>query len=196
MKSEQELWDEAKAGNAESFALIFDRHKDRVYRHVLRLVDSISDAEDVVAIAFLELWRRRDDVRMVKGSAVAWLLVTATHSTRNVKRASRRYKAMLDRLPRTEDSPDAAAEFLRGSVQGLDPVLASELRRLGWADQQLLCLIALEGCTMTETAEVLGISLAAVKSRMHRLRQRLQPRLIESNGIESIGEVATCPSQQ
>ncbi len=103
--------------------------------------------------------------------------MTATHCTRNVKRSSRRYQTLLDRLPRSEDSQDAAEQYLRGSIDGLDARLALELRSLGWADQQLLSLVALEGFTMAETAEVLGISLSAVKSRLHRLRQRLQPLL-------------------
>ncbi len=62
---EQALWDEARAGAGEAFGQIFERHKNRVFRHALRLADSVSDAEDVVAIAFMELWRRRNDVRVV-----------------------------------------------------------------------------------------------------------------------------------
>ena len=174
---EKALWDEARAGAAQAFGRIFDLHKNRVFRHALRLCDSVSDAEDVVAIVFMELWRRRNDVRVVNGSVIAWLLVTATHCTRNFKRSSRRYQALLNRLTRSEQSQDAAEHYLHGSLDGLDARLALELRSLGWADQQLLSLVALEGFTMAETAEVLGISLSAVKSRLHRLRQRLQPRL-------------------
>ena len=141
------------------------------------LADSVSDAEDVVAIAFMELWRRRNEVRVINGSVIAWLLVTTTHCTRNIKRSSLRYRALLNRLPRSEHSQDAAEQYLHGSIDGLDARLALELRSLGWADQQLLSLVALEGFSMAEAADVLGISLSAVKSRLHRLRQRLQPRL-------------------
>ena len=186
VQEEQALWDEAKAGDGESFARIFDLHKDRVFRHALRLVESVADAEDTVAAAFMELWRRRGDVRVVNGSVMPWLLVTATYVTSNIRRSSLRYRGMLDRLPRSEESQDAAQEYLRGSIDGLDPLLALELRRLGWADQQLLSLVALEGYTMAETAEVLGISLAAVKSRMHRLRRRLQPKLSAQIGEATI----------
>lgn len=188
MKAEQRLWEEAQDGDGESFALIFDLHRDRVYRHVLRLVDRTADAEDAVAVAFLELWRRRDVVRVVSGSVLPWLLVTATHATRNLTRSSRRYRALLDRLPRPADSRDVAEEYLDASLAGLDPGLASQLRALPWTDQQLITLVALEGYPMAAAAEVLGISLAAVKSRMHRLRQRLQPELQRQNR-----EVTPCP---
>ncbi|RMB61306.1 RNA polymerase sigma factor [Tessaracoccus antarcticus] len=185
-QEEQVLWGEAIAGDGESFARIFDLHRDRVFRHVLRLVESVADAEDTVAIAFMELWRRRIDVRVVNGSVMPWLLVTATYVTRNVRRSSLRYREMLDRLPRSDVSRDAAQEFLGGSIDGLEPLLASELKSLGRQDQQMLSLVALEGYTMAETAEVLGISLAAVKSRMHRLRRRLHPKL-----SAQIGETTT-----
>lgn len=174
---EQTLWDEARAGNGESFARIFDLHQGRIYRHVLRLVDSVADAEDAVATSFMELWRRREDVRVVNESVMPWLLVTATNVTRNLTRSSRRYRAMLERLPRSDDSWDVAQEYLRGSADELDPLLILQLRTLGRADQHLLSLVALEGYTLAEASKVLDISLAAAKSRMHRLRNRLRPTL-------------------
>ncbi len=174
---EQAHWDVARSGDGEAFAQIFDLHRNRVFRHALRLVDSVSDAEDAVAIAFMELWRRRDTVRLVNGSVLPWLLVTATHITRNIQRSSRRYRALLLRLPRTEVTTDVAQEFLLTSVEGLDPRLVSELRFLGRVDQQLLSLVALEGYSMAETAELLELSLPAAKSRLRRIRQRLQPKL-------------------
>ncbi|WP_408647167.1 RNA polymerase sigma factor [Tessaracoccus coleopterorum] len=59
-----------------------------------------------------------------------------------------------------------------------------------WADQQLITLVALEGYSMADAAEVLGISVAAVKSRMHRLRQRLRP-----GPQPSAREVTPCPER-
>ncbi|NHB83951.1 hypothetical protein G7085_02790 [Tessaracoccus sp. HDW20] len=95
---------------------------------MLRLVDRTADAEDAVAVAFLELWRRRDAVRVVQGSVLPWLLVTATHATRNLSRSSRRYRALLDRLPRPAEARDVAETYLDTSVDGIDPVLAAQLR--------------------------------------------------------------------
>ena len=63
--------------------------------------DSWPDAEDVAASAFLELFRRRDDVRVVNGSVLPWLLVTASNLARNSARARRRYQEFLARLPHT-----------------------------------------------------------------------------------------------
>lgn len=50
------------AGDGMAFGLIFDRHQARVFKHAYRFASSRQDAEDLVAGAFLELWRRRDRV--------------------------------------------------------------------------------------------------------------------------------------
>ena len=76
---ELRLWSRARNGDALAFAAIFDLHRDRVFRQAVRLLDSPPDAEDVCASAFLELFRRRDDVRIVNGSVLPWLLVTTAN---------------------------------------------------------------------------------------------------------------------
>ena len=59
MTSDAEDWAQALAGSGEAFGRIFDRHRNRIARHSIRLVPTPADAEDVVAITFLEAWRRR-----------------------------------------------------------------------------------------------------------------------------------------
>jgi len=84
------LWSRARSGDGRAFAAVFDAHRDRTFRHVLRLVASAHDAEDVVAGTFFELWRRRDTVPVVDGSVLPWLLVTAGNLARNAGRGLRR----------------------------------------------------------------------------------------------------------
>lgn len=101
-------WARSLDGDGAAFAELYDRHRDRVFRHAARLVTSQHDAEDVLAAAFLELWRRRGDVRLVGGSVLPWLLVTTSNVARNVGRGTRRYRTLLDRLPRETTTADAA----------------------------------------------------------------------------------------
>lgn len=169
------LWADAIAGDGQAFGQIFDRHKDRVFRHALRLVDQRADAEDVTASAFLELWRRRHDARVVSGTVLPWLLVTTTNLTRNVHRSTRRHRALLARLPRPGPAADPAQAYLDSrAFEGLEPEIASALRDLPVLDQQVLALTALEGFSMEEAGLALGLSTSAVKSRLHRVRRRLR----------------------
>jgi DNA-directed RNA polymerase specialized sigma24 family protein len=97
--SDEADWEQTCAGDGDAFGRIFDRYRQRLYRHSYRLVPDRADADDVVAIAFFEAWRRRDSARFVDGSILPWLLVIATNSAHNVSRSARRYRALLAKLP-------------------------------------------------------------------------------------------------
>lgn len=177
--NEPAWWRAALAGDGDAFGRVFDLHHDRVYRHACRLVDVRVDAEDVTAAAFLELWRRRGSVRLVGGSVLPWLLVTTGNLSRNVRRSTRRYRALLQKLPRTGTVADPAAadpaDVMLGQPMGWDSALVNRLRDLTRTDLALVTLVALEGFSVAEAADALGLSLAAAKSRLHRIRHRPGP---------------------
>ena len=158
-------WAHAVAGDGEAFGRIFDRHRDRVRRHGQRLAPTIDDVEDLVALTFLEAWRRRRSVRVVDGSVLPWLLVTASNVARNQQRAARRHRALLAKLPPASTVPDPARRDESGVVARLD--------ELSVADRQVLVLCVLEGFSEREAAEALGVPPGTVKSRLSRARRRL-----------------------
>ncbi|MDA8201618.1 MAG: sigma-70 family RNA polymerase sigma factor [Chloroflexi bacterium] len=131
---EPELWPLARDGDAQAFAALFDLHRDRVFRHALRLLGSWPDAEDVAASTFLELFRCRDRVREIGGSVLPWLLVTTSNLSRNATRARRRHRDFLARLPRGSEA--ASADW--PAAPDLDPELVRALRSLPEQDMALL----------------------------------------------------------
>ena len=175
---EASWWAAAVAGDAQAFSRLFALHRDDVFRYARRLLDSPTDADDVAAMAFLELWRRRDAVRVVEGSVKPWLLVTAGNLARNLRRGARRWRAVLDQLPREHDAADPAeiAAANVGSSRG-DTPLGVALRRLHPTDLALLTLTVFEGCTVAEAAAVLGIADVTARSRLSRARARLRHQL-------------------
>jgi RNA polymerase sigma factor (sigma-70 family) len=177
---ETALWSRARTGDGRAFAALFDTHRDRAFRHALRLVASAPDAEDVVAAAFFELWRKREAVPIVDGSVLPWLLATTTNLARNSGRGLRRYRAAIDRLPRSQDLRDPAetAEERIAREQ-----LLTAVRALGEPDATLVLLTSLEGLTSAEAAAALGLSPGAARVRMHRARKRLQARLAAPNPL-------------
>jgi len=163
-------WLQALAGDGDAFARIFDRHKDRIRRHSYGLVESSADAEDVVAVTFFEAWRSRSRVRLVHGSLLPWLLVTATNVARNVSRSSRRYALALSRLP-----PVTSVE-----LASTDLAATRALRGLSLDDQRVITLCVLYDFTAVEAAAVLGVAPGTVKSRLSRAKQRLALHLTPS----------------
>jgi RNA polymerase sigma factor (sigma-70 family) len=170
---ETDIWRRAVAGDGAAFGTLFDTHHRRVFRHARRLTRDTHDAEDVMAAAFLELWRRRQKVRVVDGSVLPWLLVTTTHLALNQGRGLRRHRAFIDRLPRRQPSAEHVEPAYQGVDLDIDPELVAGIRRLRPLDQQLLALVALEDYRLAEAAEALGLTEHAARSRWQRIRRRL-----------------------
>lgn len=175
--TEDALWRASLAGDGRAFGAVFDLHHARVYRHACRLVEGPPEAEDVTAAAFLELWRRRASVRLVEGSVLPWLLVTASNVARNQRRALRRYRAFLDGLPRSVVQPDVADVAFADGFGGIGPDLRAALGSLGAQDLALIALVVLEDLPLDQAGAVLGLSPSAAKSRLHRARGRLRAGL-------------------
>ena len=100
---EAALWRAVLEQNPRGFSQLFALHRDAAFRQALRLVAQPADAEEVVAAAFFELWRKRHAVRVIDGSVLPWLLVTTTNLARNSHRALVRREALLARIPRERD---------------------------------------------------------------------------------------------
>ena len=168
------LWRLMSDGDGEAFGALFDRHRHRVLGHSLRIVASTHVAEDVVAIVFYEAWRRRADIRIVNGSMLPWLLVTANNTIRNMTRQHRRYRALLNRLPPPEQSADIAEEFLEVTARELEStLLRNAFDQLKPLDRDVLTLCVLEQLSTREAASALGIAEGTVKSWLHRAKARL-----------------------
>lgn len=172
---EELLWQRSLDGDADAFGLLFDQHRNRVFRHVYRMLQNQADAEDAAAASFLELWRRRTRVRLVDGSVLAWLLATATNVCRNLRRSQARYRRLLNSLPREESCP--SAEDVALAELHLNTEITSALNELSIKDAQLFSLVALEGYSPAMAAQSMGISDGAARTRLHRVRAKLQGRL-------------------
>lgn len=180
-ETDEAIWHRVTGGDARAYGLIWDRHRDRVFRHLIARGNAATDAEDLTALVFLELWRRRTAVRFVDGSLLPWLVVTAQNVTRNAQRAQRRHRAFLEKLPRPESEHDPTAR----DIEHDDPRLVrlrAVLDAARPADARLLAMTALEGFTVREAASALGLTESAAKMRLSRLRARL------SSGTQTLPE--------
>ncbi|MEJ1231002.1 MAG: RNA polymerase sigma factor [Galbitalea sp.] len=173
---EAELWPRARRDDGAAFATLFDLHHARIYRRALGLLGNVHDAEEVAAAAFFELWRKRHSVQLVAGSVLPWLLVTTVNLSRNARRATGRYRRLLN---------DLASDEL-ASAPGVDGLevgqrLASSLGRLSPVDGALFVLTVLEGVPIGQAAEAVGLSASTARVRLHRARMRLRGELRDVN---------------
>lgn len=162
-------WVRVLAGDESALAALFDRHEARLFRHARRLLTAREDAKDAVTIAFFELWRKRESVRLVDGSPLPWLLNTVSNSARNLERSGRRYRALIRRTP--------VAEGARAPVASDESGILAALKRLPAREQSVLVLTVLEGYPERAAADALGIPIGTVKSRLARAKAKLREEM-------------------
>lgn len=174
LSTDRHVWDSVLSGDSRAFGVLFDRHRDRVFGHALRQLASRADAEDLTAITFLEVWRRRDHVRFVDDSLLPWLLVTTSNAARNLRRSRRRHARLLAKLPPAQDVPDVSEQVAqRVDGRPVRSALTAAIAALGPVDRELIALTAVEGFSLRQASAALGLSYGAAKTRMSRARRKL-----------------------
>jgi RNA polymerase sigma-70 factor, ECF subfamily len=179
----QELTDpallaQAAAGDREAFGVLVARHQASVYRFARSVVARAADAEDVLQQTFLAGWRSAGRFRG-ESSVRTWLLVIARNAALNLRaQDARRAEAdvPLDELGMAAgwgaDDPESAAVLAERRA-----VVEAAFQALSAAEREVLTLRDLEGLSGEETAALLGVTVPAVKSRLHRARLALAARV-------------------
>lgn len=126
------LWLEATSGTERSFGLLFDRHLAAVRSRARAGSTTDREADDVVAMVFLEAWRGRSNARLDGGSLLPWLLSLCDDVLRDRRRAARRWRrelAALSELGENRREPEATRETLLASVRAESTRRRALLRR-------------------------------------------------------------------
>lgn len=177
--SDEEVWALACAGDHDSFAVLFRRHRDSVYTQCARRSGSYDLADDLMSMVFLQAWRSRQRVRFVHGSMKPWLLVVASNVTTQQLRSDARYTAMVRRIREAEGENGAAGDAIerRLDAVSLAPLLAAAISGLSQAEQEVVALCDLGEFGYREAAGALGLPVGTVKSRLSRAHAKLRRQL-------------------
>lgn len=156
------------------FNHLFNEHHQAVLGYLARRVQQPDDATDLLADVFLVAWRRLDEVPR-GDEARLWLFGVARKSLLNHRRRMFRHRNLGAKL--WQHSPSATAPHL----DVVDDDLRRALRRLSVRDREILTLTAWEGLSPEQIGEMLNVSAATARVRLHRARKRLR-KLLEANG--------------
>ncbi len=197
--SDGALIERAREGNLEAYNLLVDRYRDAVYRVALRYMRRPDLADDVTQDAFLRAYDALDSFRNEDGYGFkSWLLRIASNRALDVLRyEGRRPASSLDAALDSEESNWEPAES--NTEHPVELAEQAALRRhleaaLGDLpeDQRLaVILFDVEGYSYEEIADIAGVAVGTVKSRLHRGRGRLRDILNEDEtGREHLGRLA------
>ncbi len=178
LKEEPDLTTEASilervlGGQTAAYGEIFSRHRERAFALAVQYLRNREDAKDIVQESFIKAYQnlRRFDLSRSFGP---WLLTIVRNLAID---ALRKRKHSDDELPdRLPDSRPRRADddVLRGEVW-------AALETLGTDHREIIFLRDYQGHSYTEIADILGIPLGTVMSRLHHARRYLTLRLGKS----------------
>jgi RNA polymerase sigma-70 factor (ECF subfamily) len=202
-QTDQELLDRARGGDRRALDALLTRHQPRVYRFGLKMCRDPEDAKDVLQETLLAVARSVKDFRGAS-SVSTWLYTIARSFCIKKRRRSKFAPEAEESLEAREPGEEARQlpdptrppdESLAGKQ--VESALESAIQALEPMYREVLVLRDVEGLTAPEVAEVMGLSVEAVKSRLHRARVAVREAVAPVLGVPDVPpprESESCPN--
>lgn len=174
----------AKAGDISAFEQLVHRYDRNVFRIAQHITQNREDAEDVVQDAFLKAYENLKNFQE-QSKFYTWLVrIAVNEALMRLRRRRPERMVSLDEDVKTEEdsmprevadwSPNPEQQY---SQEELKDILTRTIQGLPSSFRTVFVLRDVEGLSTEETAEALGLSIPAVKSRLLRARLQLRERL-------------------
>lgn len=164
----------AQAGNAQAFALLYDRYVNKVYRHVYYRVGNQADTEDITQQVFIEAYQALGKYRNKGCAFISWLLTIAQHLVIDFYRTRKQSKSL-------EEGSLPASRFEQPEIVLADKLNQERIRRgisaLEPVQQQVVIMRMIDDLSFREIAAAMDKSEGAVRVILHRGLARLRREL-------------------
>lgn len=177
----------AESGSEDALNEILSRYRERIYRTALKVTNNHSDAEDVVQEVSIRIYKKAYSFRTdSKFSTWLYRLVTNEAISRLRKIRRERTVSLDDYMPRFEDDGHHAERPVIDWSQEVEKKVAEKeihsiiqmaMEQLSPLDRTVVVLSEIEELTNPEIGKILGLSVLAVKGRLHRARLYLRSKL-------------------
>jgi RNA polymerase sigma-70 factor (ECF subfamily) len=181
--SDRELVSMAKAGDKDAFGVLVERNESKIYGLCLKMLGNPEDAEDTLQEVFIKAFQALPGFRE-EARFSTWLYRIAHNACLMRIRKKKLETVSLDRPLDVEEgqiqrdvtdwSADPRADLMS---EELSSVLSRHINELSPDNRIVFVLRDIHGLSTDDTANVLGLSVPAVKSRLHRARLYLRERL-------------------
>src|ERR1700740_2247459 len=174
----------AKGGDVSAFEGLVRRYDRNVFRIAQHITQNREDAEDVVQDAFLKAYSNLDQFQG-QSKFYTWLVrIAVNEALMKLRRRRPERMVSLDEDVKTEEdsvpreiadwSPNPEQQYTQAELR---EILSKTIQGLPPGFRTVFVLRDVEGLSTEETAEALGLSVPAVKSRLLRARLQLRERL-------------------
>jgi RNA polymerase sigma-70 factor (ECF subfamily) len=167
----------AQRGSAAALESLLKTNRQAVFRYGLRYCKTSEDAEDAVQETLWAATRSLGGFRRA-AAITTWLFTIVRNKCHRLSRRHNHDQDLADVLPAIPDP----MESLDGSLAAhqVQCILAQALATLDPSYREAILLRDVEGLTAPEAADRLGISIQALKSRLHRARLMLREAVVQS----------------
>ncbi len=162
---ELQLLREFKEGKREAFTQLYLRYRQRVYAYCLRMLGNADEAEDLFQEVFIRVWQRAYQFTEER-SLSGWIFTIAHNLCLNRIRDRKEHSSI-------DDYSDLAAETPAFGEDWAERI-QSALEQVPPENREPFVLFEYQGLTYQEIAEVMKLTIAAVKSRIYRAREELR----------------------
>src|SRR5262245_52863797 len=174
----------AQAGDVGAFEQLLKKYDRNVFRIALHITQNREDAEDVVQEAFLKAYQKLDQFQG-NSKFYTWVVrIAVNEALMKLRKRKGDRTVSMDQEVETEDGtvPRDFADWMPNPEQQyrqseLNDILTKTIQGLPASFRTVFVLRDVEGMSTEETAEMLGLSVPAVKSRLLRARLQLRERL-------------------
>jgi RNA polymerase sigma-70 factor, ECF subfamily len=186
--SDQALIDRCLEGQTDAFGELVTRHQDRLYGTLVNMLGSVHDARDATQDAFVLAFQKLETFRR-ESAFYSWLFRIAYNAAVSRHRKTRREtgsveaaRAASGREP-TDERPqaDPAHDLYTAERQNL---VQSALGELADEYRTVIVLREMEGLSYEQIAELVGVPIGTVRSRIHRARTELRDKLSRAMAAE------------
>ena len=200
-KADDQLLAAAREGDRLALEQLLERYQRQVFRFGLRMCGEEEDAKDVLQETLLAAARNVKEFRGAS-SVSTWLYAIARSFCIKSRRASKFAPEHVDSLEALRAEATDVADARRtpdedASGNQVKAALGSAIAALDPKYREVLVLRDVEGLSAAEVAEVLGLSVEAVKSRLHRarvaVRERVAPVLGMAEPLQPPIDDRACP---
>ncbi|MCK6533939.1 MAG: sigma-70 family RNA polymerase sigma factor [Polyangiaceae bacterium] len=192
-KSDRELVDAARKGDAEAFGVLVRRHQKRIYRLAAHLLRDGAEAEDVTQDTFVRAYGALDRFDG-RSEPFTWMYRIAVNLSLNAIRSRKTgRKATTPDDPRIEgllaDQKSVEADPARlAADRQAAHALAEGIDQLSETLRTTLILVGIDGLSHAEAAQVLGCPEGTVAWRVHEARKKLRVHLEQAGYPDESGK--------
>lgn len=176
LPDERDLVRQAKAGDTEAFAQMYDAYVERLYRYIYFRVADDQTAEDLTSQVFLKAWENLECYQPGGSPFLAWLYTIARNAVIDHYRRHRQTVSLEEAVPLILDG-DALDERIELRLETQS--LRRAMHRLTEDQQQVLILKFIVGLSTAEIAHQMGKRRGAVRALQMRALRTLAKQMEE-----------------